>query len=65
MNSLWSVHREIADGSLVHVLPEFSIDDQAALWLVYRKSNVLTVKVRAFIDFLVEKVGKSPAWLQQ
>ena len=64
MNSLWSVHREIANGSLVHVLPEFNIDDQAALWLVYPKSNVLTARVRVFIDFLSEKIGKSPAWLR-
>ena len=54
MNALWSVHREIADGSLVRVLPDYKIDDQAALWLVYPKSNVLTAKVRIFIDFLLD-----------
>lgn len=64
MNSIWSIHREIADGSLVHVLPDHEINDQVALWLVYPKSNVLTAKVRAFIDFLLEKVGKAPAWIQ-
>lgn len=63
MNSLWSVHREIADGSLVRVLPDYEIDHQVALWLIYPKSNVLTAKVRAFIDFLLEKIGKSPPWL--
>ena len=63
MNSLWSVHREITDGSLVRVLPHYEIFDQVALWLVYPKSNVLTAKVRAFIDFLLEKIGKAPPWL--
>lgn len=63
MNSLWSVHREIADGSLVRVLPAYEINDQVALWLVYPKSNVLTAKVRVFIDFLLEKVGKAPPWI--
>jgi DNA-binding transcriptional LysR family regulator len=63
MNSLWSVHRELADGSLVRVLPDYIVDDQAALWLVYPKSNVLTAKVRVFIDFLLEKIGDAPVWI--
>ena len=63
MNSLWSVHREITDGSLVRVLPDHEIDDRAALWLVYPKSNVLTAKVRAFIDFLLERIGKTRPWV--
>lgn len=62
MNSLWSVHREIADGALVRILPDHRVDDQSALWLVYPKSNVLTAKVRVFIDFLLEKIGKAPPW---
>jgi DNA-binding transcriptional LysR family regulator len=63
MNSLWSVHRELADGSLTRVLPDYTVDDQAALWLVYPKSNVLTAKVRIFIDFLLEKIGDAPVWV--
>jgi len=63
MNSLWSIHRELADGSLVRVLPDYTVDDQAALWLVYPKSNVLTVKVRIFIDFLIERIGDAPVWV--
>jgi DNA-binding transcriptional LysR family regulator len=62
VNSLWSVHREIADGSLVRVLPDYTIADQSALWLVYPKSNVLSAKVRIFIDFLLERIGKNPPW---
>lgn len=63
INSLWSVHRELANGSLVRVLPDYRLDDQAALWLVYPKSNMLTAKVRIFIDFLREKIGSRPAWM--
>ena len=62
MNSYWSVHREIQDGSLVRVLPDYEVDDQSAIWLVYPKSNVLTSKVRVFIDFLLEKIGNPPVW---
>ena len=64
MNSLWSVHKEIADGSLVRILPNYEIDDPVALWLVYPKSNVITAKVRVFIDFLLEMIGKVPPWLR-
>lgn len=57
INSMWSVHRELSNGSLVRVLPEYRLDQQTALWLVYPKSNVLTAKVRVFIDFLLDEVG--------
>jgi DNA-binding transcriptional LysR family regulator len=63
VNSLWSVHRELAEGSLIRVLPDYEVDDRTVLWLVYPKSNVLTAKVRIFIDFLLDRVGKAPAWL--
>lgn len=62
MSSLWSVYEELQEGSLVRVLPDYKVDDQSAIWLVYPKSNVLTSKVRVFIDFLVEKIGKPPLW---
>ncbi|MEM9209262.1 MAG: LysR substrate-binding domain-containing protein, partial [Pseudomonadota bacterium] len=61
-NSCWSVHRDLQDGSLVRVLPDYEIDDGSAIWLVYPKSNVLTAKVRALIDFLIEKIGAPPVW---
>ncbi|MEJ8569589.1 LysR family transcriptional regulator [Elongatibacter sediminis] len=62
MNSVWSVNRELREGSLVRVLPDYEIEDRSAIWLVYPKSNVLTAKVRVFIDFLLEKIGDPPIW---
>ena len=62
MNSLWSVHRELASGDLVRVLPDYEIDDGSKLWLVYPKAHVLAAKVRVFIDFLLEQIGKAPPW---
>lgn len=64
INSLWSVHGELRDGSLVRVLPDYRVEDESRLWLVYPKSNVLTDKVRVFIDFMLEQIGDSPPWLQ-
>ncbi len=62
INSLWSIHRELREGTLVRVLPQFTADDHSVLWLVYPKSNVLTAKVRIFIDFLLSRIGASPVW---
>lgn len=62
-NSLWSIHQELRDGSLVRVLPDYQIEDRSVLWLIYPKTNVLSIKVRVFIDFLIEEIGRAPAWL--
>jgi DNA-binding transcriptional LysR family regulator len=62
MSSYWTIYQDIQDGSLIRVLPDYEVDDQSAIWLVYPKSNVLTTKVRVFIDFLLEKIGNPPIW---
>ncbi|MEO0367093.1 MAG: LysR substrate-binding domain-containing protein [Pseudomonadota bacterium] len=62
MSSLWNIHDALADGSLVRVLPDFEVADRSAIWLVYPKSNVLTAKVRVFIDFLIDEIGSPPVW---
>jgi DNA-binding transcriptional LysR family regulator len=56
INSLWSVRRDIEAGHLVPVLPDWRLHDQSVLWLIYPKSNVLTPKVRCFMDFLVDRL---------
>ncbi|MEH6647691.1 LysR family transcriptional regulator [Sulfitobacter sp.] len=63
VNSLWSAYQELRDGTLVRVLPDYQMADNSALWLVYPKTNVLSPKVRVFMDFLLERLGKSPAWI--
>ncbi len=62
MSSIWTIRTELDEGSLKRVLPDYEVDDGAAIWLVYPKSNVLTAKVRVFIDFLVEQIGSPPIW---
>ena len=62
INSIWSVHREIEDGTLIRVLPDWKLADETVLWLVYPKANVLSAKVRVFMDFLLAHIGRSPAW---
>lgn len=62
MNSLWSVHQNLQDGSLVRVLPDYEVQDGSAVWLVYPKANVVSAKVRVMIDFLIAQIGSSPIW---
>jgi len=62
LNSLWSVHHELTEGTLLPVLPDHEVIDESALWLVYPRSNVLTTKVRVFIDFLLERIARAPPW---
>ena len=62
-NSLWSVHDDLNAGKLVRVLPDYQVDDKTAIWLVYPKSNVLTAKVRVFMDYLLDEIGTAPVWL--
>lgn len=60
INSLWSVSHEIRAGQLVHLLPEWRLADASVLWLIYPRSNVLTPKVRVFMDFLLARLTPAP-----
>lgn len=62
INSLWSVHQELASGALIRVLPRYEGADKNVLWLIYPKTNVLSPKVRVFMDFLIERIGKQLVW---
>ncbi len=65
INSLWAVHNELADGTLVRVLPDYALAENPTLWLIYPKSNVVSSKVRVFMDYLLERVGRAPVWQAQ
>ncbi|WP_136440922.1 LysR family transcriptional regulator [Pacificoceanicola onchidii] len=62
-NSLWSVHQELRAGTLCRVLPDYRIEDGSILWLIYPKTNVLSIKVRVFLDFLLSEIGRNPPWI--
>lgn len=63
INALWSVHEELASGRLFRVLPDYEGAEENVLWLIYPKSNVLSPKVRVFMDFLLTEIGRAPPWL--
>lgn len=62
MSSVWNIYSDLKAGTLVRVLPDYQLDEQSSVWLMYPKSNVLTAKVRVFIDYLIEKIGSPPVW---
>lgn len=61
MNSVWSVQKDLEAGALERVLPDWKAEAATALWLVYPKSNVLSPKVRVFLDFLIAHCS-APSW---
>ena len=51
----WSVHRDLAEGRLVRIFPEYKvshIDFENGVYAVFPKSRRTSVKLRMFIDFL-------------
>ncbi|MEM9432817.1 MAG: LysR substrate-binding domain-containing protein [Pseudomonadota bacterium] len=62
VNSVWSVHDDLTSGALVRVLPDYECVSDTMLWLIYPQSNVLSGKVRVFMDFLLERIGRHPPW---
>ncbi len=52
LRSSWDVGREIADGMLVHVLPEYF--QQADVWAVYPSRLSASAKVKVCVEFLAE-----------
>lgn len=63
-NALWSVHAELRSGALIRVLPEWRLAEETVLWLIYPQANVLSVKVRVFMDFLLDRIGRHPLWIE-
>lgn len=44
------------------VLPEFPLVSKETLWALYPSSRELAPKVRAFVDWMVDRIGPHPYW---
>lgn len=60
---LFIVYQLIESGELEPVLLDYEWDDIHA-WAVYSNARYLPHRVRALIDFLVERFGEAPYWEQ-
>lgn len=60
--SVWCAYEQLRSGELVQILNDQPIASDAAIWTVYPSSRMLAPKVRAFIDYLLERFGENPYW---
>lgn len=58
----WCAADELRSGALVSALPAYPLISTQTLWALYPSSRELAPKVRAFIDWLVERFGHQPYW---
>lgn len=55
-------HDDLVEGSLVSVLDD-CLPDGGHVWLVHPTHRYLVARVRAFVDLVVARLGKSPPWV--
>lgn len=51
---------ELENGELIHLLPEWKADLELPIYAVYPRRKYLAPKVRAFIDFMADRMSTSP-----
>ncbi|MCU0647171.1 MAG: LysR family transcriptional regulator [Gemmatimonadaceae bacterium] len=60
----WIVGRELRTGRLVEVLPEWTVHpalgEDPAMWLVYPSREYVPLKVRAFADWVTDRLARTP-----
>jgi len=52
---------DLREGRLQQVLPDYA-GPESSVFALFPHSRHLSAKVRAFVDFLVERIGAGPAW---
>ena len=62
LKSTWDVRRQLADGSLIPLLPDYDFGTDVAIYAVYPHRRYLPAKTRVFIDYLAESFGPEPYW---
>lgn len=59
---VYAINAELRRGLLVPVLREWSVFQSNRLYAVYLPNRYGAPKLRAFVDFLAEKYGRTPYW---
>lgn len=59
---LYMVSEALQQGQLVPLLRMYQVAPESAIYLVYLPNRTLPLRVRALIDFLVERFGETPPW---
>ncbi|GAW95613.1 MULTISPECIES: LysR family transcriptional regulator [Colwellia] len=56
---LWAVKKELNDGSLINVMPEYTFspyEELSSTYAIYLQREMVSVKTRVFLDFLVDNI---------
>jgi DNA-binding transcriptional LysR family regulator len=61
MHSVWHVHQQLRDGRLQVVLQDHPIAT-TGIHAVMPQRRLVPPRVRAFVDFLAERLGEQPPW---
>lgn len=62
IKSVWNARESLKSGLLVEVLPNFPLVTEASIWALYPSRRLVAPKVRAMIDFLLERFWPIPPW---
>lgn len=61
MSPTFITGEDLAAGRLVRILPEWE-DQTGSLFVVWPHARFTPAKVRAFVDFMVAEIGRTPPW---
>ena len=61
LHSTWHVCEDLRAGRLKQVLPEYRLPD-SGIYAVMPQRRLVLPRVRAFVDFLTQQLGKTPPW---
>jgi DNA-binding transcriptional LysR family regulator len=61
LHSVWHVHEQLRDGRLQVLLPDYPIA-ATGIHAVMPQRRLVPPRVRAFVDFLAERLGEHPPW---
>ncbi|KGM56089.1 LysR family transcriptional regulator [Lysobacter daejeonensis GH1-9] len=64
LHSTWHVHDDLRVGRLLRVLPDYPLAD-TGIHAVMPQRRLVPPRVRAFVDFLAERLGGVPPWEQE
>ncbi|MBT8090770.1 MAG: LysR family transcriptional regulator [Gammaproteobacteria bacterium] len=62
IQSQWIASEYLRTGRLVQVLPEHQLATESAIWALYPSNRIVAPKVRAMIDFLLQRFHPVPPW---
>ncbi|EKP0307472.1 LysR family transcriptional regulator [Aeromonas veronii] len=62
LSSTWCAYHHVQRGELVPILTEFPVQERTAIWSVRPNARTMPLRVRVFIDFLMERFGSPPYW---